>query len=293
MSEHKPKSSNLTPCFILGAARSGTKLLRDLLACSDEIATIPYDVGYVWLQGNEFFTSDELTPEMASDRIRRKIRKTLPTLVAKGSSPEAKILLEKSVPNALRAGFLHAVYPEARFIHLVRDGRAVTESAYRQWKAPAEREYLLKKLKYFPLSNYRYAAWYLLNMLKGRFGSGRGQHIWGPRYSGIEEDLRRDTLELVCARQWRRCVEASREQTRAFDSDRVLEIRYEDFVDSPEVLREVCRFLRLDNPDPVLEAYFRRVTPENLDKWKAWSAQVDFDAVMREIEPLLRELGYI
>lgn len=280
------------PCFILGAARSGTKLLRDLLGRSREVAAIPYDVGYVWRQGNEFFPSDELLPEMATDRVRRAIRRKLPLLVAPDSKPGARILLEKSVPNTLRAGFLDAVYPEARFIHLIRDGRAVAESSYRQWQAPSERRYLLEKLRYFPLSNYRYALWYAYNTLKGRFGSGRGQHVWGPRYAGIEQDLARDPLELVCARQWRRCVESSLVQSADFEPGRVLELRYEDFVTTPDCLREVCRFLAIDDHDAVLNAYAQTVTEANMGKWEAWAAGVDFDAVMREIKPLLTRLRY-
>lgn len=287
------KPSHLTPCFILGAARSGTRLLRDLLASSDQIAAIPYDIGYVWRQGNEFFPSDEFVPEMANARIKQKIRKTLPKLVSRDSALGARILLEKSVPNTLRPAFLHAIYPEACFIHLLRDGRAVVESSYRQWQAPTEREYLLEKLRYFPLSNYRYAAWYLVNTLKGRFGSGRGQHIWGPRYAGIDEDLECMPLEAVCARQWRRCVETTRHQTGSFERGRVLEIRYEDFVSGPDCLREVCRFLGLAANGAVIDAYRTRVTPGNLAKWQAWSERVDFDAVMREIEPLLLDLGYL
>jgi hypothetical protein len=284
---------NLQPCFILGAARSGTKLLRDLLACSDEIATIPYDVGYVWLQGNEFFPNDELLPEMASDRIKQKIRKTLPTLVPKSTAPDARILLEKSVPNTLRAGFLMTIYPEARFIHLIRDGRAVVESSYRQWKAPTDREYLLEKLKYFPLSNYRYAAWYLFNMLKGKLSSGRGQHIWGPRYAGIEEDLEQNALEIVCARQWRHCVESSRIQTSTLSAGKLLEIRYEDLVSSPDSLQQACRFLEIGDEKGVMDAYHERVTANNLDKWKSRVGDIDLDAVMLEISPLLMKLGYI
>ena len=285
--------SELIPCFILGAARSGTKLLRDLLAASPEVAVVPYDVGYIWRQGNEFFPNDELTAEMLTPVIRQRIRSGLPSLVSTESAAEARILLEKSVPNSLRAGFLQAVYPEARFIHLIRDGRAVVESSYRQWQAPTDKEYLLKKLRYFPWTNYRYAIWYLTNMLKGRFASDRGQHIWGPRYSGIEQDLKHESLETVCARQWRKCVESSQKQTADLGADRILEIRYEDFVSSPDSLLEACRFLGIVDNKPVVEAYRQRVTAENLDKWKGRVNDIDFTAVMQEITPLLRQLGYI
>ena len=286
-------SPGLNPCFILGAARSGTKLLRDLLAASSEVAVVPYDVGYIWRQGNEFYPNDELTPEMLTPAIRKKIRNSLPALVSTESSPEARIMLEKSVPNTLRAGYLQAVYPEARFIHLIRDGRAVVESSYRQWQAPTERGYLLKKLRYFPWTNYRYALWYLINILKGRFGSGRGQHIWGPRYSGIERDLEQESLEKVIARQWRKCVESSLQQTAGLDADRILEIRYENFVTGSDSLQQACRFLDISDEAVVMDAYRQRITTVNMDKWKDRVEDIDYKAVMQEIGPLLKQLGYI
>lgn len=285
-------ATELAPCFILGAARSGTKLLRDLLGHSSEVAIVPYDVGYIWRWGNEFFPNDELLPEMASAKIKQHIRKALPMLVSRDPGSQVRILLEKSVPNTLRAGFLAEVYPEARFIHLIRDGRAVVESSCRQWQAPPDTDYLIRKLKYFPWSNYRYAFWYLTNMIKGKFSAGRGQHIWGPRYAGIDEDLAVYALETVCARQWRCCVESSQLQTGHLGADRVLEVRYEDFVKNVDSLLEVCRFLGIDADDQLMAAYRQQVTSENLDKWRDRISDIDFDAVMQEIQPLQEKLGY-
>lgn len=284
--------SELAPCFILGAARSGTKLLRDLLGHSSEIAIVPYDVGYIWRWGNEFFPSDEFLPEMASKKIKKHIRSALPKLVSRDTGTQAKILLEKSVPNTLRAGFLAEIYPEARFIHLVRDGRAVVESSCRQWQAPPDTGYLIKKLKYFPWSNYRYAFWYLSNRIKGRLSTGRGQHIWGPRYAGIDEDLESCSLETVCARQWRCCVESSQLQTGRLDAGRVLEIRYEDLVKNIDSLQDVCRFLDVIPNDQLMAAYRQQVTAENLEKWRDRIKDFDFNAVMQEIQPLQEKLGY-
>ena len=135
------------PVLIIGAGRSGTKYLRSMLAASDEIAAVPYDVGYVWRTGNEDLPHDEISKVGVSERDAAWMRKTLPTLAEKKASEMARILVEKSVPNSLRVAMLHRVFPNARFLHLVRDGRAVTESALRQWQEPADSGYLLKKLR--------------------------------------------------------------------------------------------------------------------------------------------------
>ena len=182
------KDNKIEPIIILGAGRSGTKFLRSLLEVSKDVTTIPYDVGYIWRYGNEFLKHDELKPEMANKKVVKYIRANLPKLIRQ-SKPGAHYLIEKSVPNTLRPAFLYKVYPEAKFVHLIRDGRAVTESSIRLWSEPVERSYLLDKLRYFPWTNYKYALWYLWNMIKWRLFKGRGGYIWGPRYKGIEKDI--------------------------------------------------------------------------------------------------------
>src|SRR2546430_7511188 len=57
------------PVIVIGAARSGTKLLRDCLGTADEFAVVPYDINYLWRLGNEQFPNDELTPEQLTPKI--------------------------------------------------------------------------------------------------------------------------------------------------------------------------------------------------------------------------------
>ena len=37
--------------IVLGAARSGTKMLRDAIAANNGGFKVPYDINYVWRQG--------------------------------------------------------------------------------------------------------------------------------------------------------------------------------------------------------------------------------------------------
>jgi len=68
------------PVILLGAGRSGTKFLRDILDASNDIAVIPFDIGYVWRYGNENLEHDELTPEMINHRTVKFIKRILPKL---------------------------------------------------------------------------------------------------------------------------------------------------------------------------------------------------------------------
>ena len=285
--------SKMNPVFLLGAGRSGTKFLRDILGVSSNVAVIPYDVGYVWRYGNENFPHDELTPDMLTDSIKEYVKKTLPQLTKNNPfKTDVTLLIEKSVPNTLRPAFLHAIYPNAKFIHLIRDGRAVTESAMRLWKAPPEKGYLLKKLRYFPWTNYRYAIWYINNIIKGKFGSGRGQQTWGPRYEGIDEDINELPLEVVCARQWKKCIETSLLQLSTMKQDSLLEVRYEDLMSDSSAISEVCDFLAIEDKDAVIADYENIVVRTHTDKWKKSLSTDQLKLINSEIEILNSQLGY-
>ena len=58
------------PIIILGAARSGTKMLRKALASHPDLHAIPYDINYVWKYGSYQLPHDELRPEHATYAAR-------------------------------------------------------------------------------------------------------------------------------------------------------------------------------------------------------------------------------
>jgi len=285
-------SKKPTHVFLLGAGRSGTKFLRDVLGVSPNIGVIPYDIGYVWRYGNESFSSDEFTPEMITPSIEKNIRKILPTLVEKNDNSQIEILIEKSVPNTLRPSFVRAIYPDAKFIHLIRDGRSVTESAMRLWSTPPKKGYLLKKMRYFPWRSYSYALWYFRNLLKGVFRFGQSQSLWGPRYSGIDKEVGILPLELICARQWKRCVEVSISQLKSFPKDKVLTIHYEDLVKDQKYLEGVCDFIGVSNKQDVMSNYDKKVVRSNVDKWRESLSSEQLKVINKEISSLNSSLGY-
>ena len=287
------ENTQMTPVFLLGAGRSGTKFLRDILGASSNAAIIPYDVGYVWRYGNEKIPHDEFTPDLLNDSIKQYVRETLPKLIKKDpDKSNATILIEKSVPNTLRPAFMQAIYPEAKYIHLIRDGRAVTESAMRLWQAPPERGYLLKKLRYFPWKNYRYALWYIGNMIKGKLSSGRGQQIWGPVYKGLIEDVDSLPLETVCARQWKKCIEISLAQLSEFDQNNIIQVRYEDLMQDTKALESICEFISINDKNTVIENYGNKVIRTHTEKWKSTLNPEQLELINNEIATLNTSLGY-
>ncbi len=276
------------PVFIIGAGRSGTKFLRDLLAASKDVQAIPYDVNFIWRHGNEHLPHDALAPEEATPAVVAYIRDRLSRLAGRAIVTDG-ILVEKTVSNALRVPFVQRVYPEARFVHLLRDGRDVTASALRMWQAKPALGYLLRKARHFPLGDYRYALWFLRNSFSRKRS---GKRIWGPRYPGIQDDLERLSLIEVCARQWATCVVSALDDLESLTS-RVVEVRYEALVREEGVVVDLCRALHLSDPDAVLAAYRARVRSDGVGRAKrALDAEtlVEVEAILA---PALVRAGYL
>lgn len=288
-----PPVNDWTPVIVIGAARSGTKFLRGLIAAHPEVCAVPYDIGFVWRYGNERLPDDVVLPEQVTPRVRRYVRKQLARMARIKRHPEARFVAEKTVGNTLRVPFVREVLPDAKFVHVIRDGRAVTESSLRQWQAPPEGGYLLKKLRYFPISNVRYALWYALNMLKGRLRGSKGVNIWGPRYPGIQEDLKRMSLVEVCARQWRKSVEFALRDLEGVPSDQRFELRYEALLEDDSIVGLLAAFLGLDDASPMLEYYRENVRHDTLAKWQEALSADQKARMMAIIESTLKDLGYL
>jgi len=117
-----------------------------------------------------------------------------------------------------RAGLLAVAFPEARFVHVVRDGRAVANS------------------------------WLQMEWWRGH----RGPSAWhfGPLPPDLEEEwLAHDRSFVVLAGlAWRLLMDAYDAAAAAVGADRWLEVRYEDVVAEPRrELGRVLAFLGVDD----------------------------------------------
>lgn len=224
------------PIILIGAARSGTKMLRDVIATHPAIDKVPYDVNYIWRIDNEDAPSDVLTPKQLTPQTRKKIIREIGRY-HKGST----FLIEKTVSNCLRIPFISAVFPDALYIHLVRDGYDVIESTRRQWQAPTNWRYVFAKARTFPVRHaFGYGVKYTLGLLQ-KITQRNVKHatsIWGVRYAGITDDLEELSLLEVCAKQWFVCVEQSLAGLQSVSADNVLTVQYETFVNQPRIFLE-------------------------------------------------------
>ncbi len=106
--------------FIVGVSRSGTSILGELVGAHPDVKYI-FEAYVPWrIAGRGIGGSDRFTAEQATPSVRRFIRWWF-----RWRKGGARIVIEKNPRNILRVPFLRAVFPEAKFIHIVRDGRDV------------------------------------------------------------------------------------------------------------------------------------------------------------------------
>ena len=243
------------PVVIIGAPRSGTNMLRDVLCSLEGVATWPCDeINYIWRHGNLRYPSDELPPERATEPVRRYIRRQF-DWVARRYGVET--VVEKTCANSLRVPFVDAVVPEAKYLFIRRDGLDAVGSAMDRWTAPLDIPYLARKARFVPAMDLPYyAGRYFWSRVYRLFSREQRLAFWGPQMDDMEHLLARYSLDEVCAIQWQRCVEQSRQAFEAMDSSRWLEVGYEDFVSRPDMaIQRIADFAELEaTPESLAEA---------------------------------------
>ncbi len=234
------------PVIIIGAPRSGTNMLRDLLTQLPGCGTWPCDeINYIWRHGNRSVATDEFTAAQATSQVSRHVRAAFEHLAR---SRRIQTVIEKTCANCLRIPFVDCILPEAKFVHLVRDGRDAAVSARQRWCARMDWSYVLRKARFVPCTDLPfYATDYLVNRLTRLTSKQKQLRTWGPKHASLVEDLRHGSLLEVCALQWKQCVDAATTALLRIDAQRVLTMRYEDFVTQPaEELARVADFVQVD-----------------------------------------------
>lgn len=231
---------------IVGAPRSGTNMLRDVLTSLPGVTTWPCDeINLIWRHGNRAAPSDELTAGDARPEVRRYLRARFDAV----RRSDAPVVVEKTCATSLRVEFVRAVLPDAKYVLITRDGIDAAASAMKRWDAPLDVRYTAAKARFVPLSDVPYyGVRFLSRQLRRRQSSpSRVSSWWGPRPVDYRVLMAEHPLDELCAIQWQRCVEQSRAALADLGDDRVRRVRYEDFVADPATqAADLATFLGLD-----------------------------------------------
>jgi Sulfotransferase family len=212
------------PIVVLGAPRSGTSLVAGVLAAHPATA-FAGEPRLTWRYGNDG-RSDQLRPEHATPAVVAHIRSHFGRLLAEQG---ASRLVEKTPANAVRPRFVDAVLPDARFVHVVRNGWGAVPSlrAFSERRAVGfdakQRTKLARRVREARPSQWRFYA----GELAGRLRPGQGRAPYGPRLAGLGAVLSELGPLEAAALQWRTSVDQVTAFGRSLPPARYLEVRLE------------------------------------------------------------------
>jgi hypothetical protein len=299
------KERNLLPApvFIVGPARSGTTWLFTLLSSARELWSAYRELHDIYEHDLGFHPnvregeSNELTARHATPEVTARLRGTLFRAVSNGElfgfpsqkAPMAALysrralrvvnrfarvpirVVEKNPKHCFRLGFLHAVFPDARFVLLHRNARPNISSLIESWDS---KRYVTYAMAGTSCSSSHWS-----------FDLPPGWPSWA-----------HEELPALCAHQWVGYARAVLDGAAMLPAEQVIHCYYEDLVRDPHAeTRRLFAWLGVTPSQATDDLLLRRaavnsLTPPSPDKWPARAQLLD------QLEPIygdtLREFGY-
>jgi len=280
------------PLFIVGCGRSGTTIVYELLCEHPDLAwfsnyaerwpafpqletlTRLRDIGAIRRSPSRFVPlpveGHDLWDRCGPQEARHRNAPLTEADVDAGQAGRVRALvadhvryhrghrfINKNTRNSRRVLYLDTIFPDAMFLHVIRDPRAVVAS--------------LLAVHWWP----DLPLWWSQDRT--------------PRALAADGSK----PEAVAAEHWVRSVERLLADVRRLSPARYLEIRYEAFTESPEtVLSSVCAFAELSSSPRLAESLRRRAVASQNVKYKSQFGDEELRTVEQIVAPLAATLGY-
>ena len=279
------------PIILLGAHRSGTTWLGSLFSEQPELAYW-VEPRHVWTWSNAYTPDDVLGAQHATERVRAHIRKTFDAFVRDAGADR---LCEKTPSNLLRIPFIRSVYPDAKLVMIVRDGRSVLRSTDEIMSRGVPLKRIVQRAKETPLTEWPAYARSAIGALKRKV-TGAKLEYWGPRPPGWKDWVGADHPDIILAKQWAGCTARALEDAARIEregQEPVLMFRYEDMLADPlGTTTRLCAHCELADPSPIIQKATQTADLSRAHKWRSALDQQTLDLVRPHMEPTMRRLGY-
>ncbi len=281
------------PIFIIGCGRSGTTIFNDILCSHKDLAwfsnysnryypIFPFiasscafnslpgfrqllrhrrprpSEGYnLWNWCHPVPNSPSDPPLTEIDITQRAYSKCRRIVADHLRFSGKKRFVNKNTRNTRRIRYLNKIFPDARFVHVIRDGRAVVASLLNV--------YFWKDLQ----------LWYEGYQKRDKPRVNRKNDIERAARLWVEEvNIARDARDHLLAAQYR-------------------EIRYEDFVNDPvSTMQKTCVFLELEWT-PEIQQHITEVNIRNLNhRYRDRLTKSQIRVLNEMLQPVFNDLGY-
>ena len=231
--------------FVIGAARSGTHLVGSSIATSLNSSQYLAEINEFWNKYNRNYDSDIIDAiTFSNEKLKIKIRREFLALL----NDECKFHIEKTAANSLRVDFLFELFPNAKFVHVVRDGTSVVNSVMKKVSGDPRKititnnspinltkkiQFLINRFKE-KVSSETFSIWYLLknfsyykSIALSVFGV-KSKGYWGPRFT--VSPLKLGKKEYATA-QWQYCLKKARKDLINIEH---IEIDFNEIINNPK-----------------------------------------------------------
>lgn len=251
------------PIFILGSPRSGTSVFSRLFGQHPQLANWSeghclFDPMYLFSRTAEHRWTAADASWLGSRRLRANVGYFTKYMRFRQRLPICRFT-NKLPRNTLRVPYLLRAFPDAQFVHIIRDGRAVVRSMIRAVERQAKQDRVL-----------------------GSFA----------RPPGWQEYYRNDPYEAH-SRQWVGIETTVQKDLAAIPQDRVFRTRYEEFIIRTRgIMKDVCEQFGLRTDDKAINRWPEHLENRNV-KWSRECSPEQIETMRTWLTPLLIEYGYV
>ena len=241
--------------FIIGCGRSGTTILGQLFSHHPQVSYL-FEPYHLWAtiepKTDALNLFHQIEPCLLMEALHYNHNAYFQFNHLIRSTGKTKLIMEKTPLNALRIGYLEAIAPGSKFIHIVRDGTDVCHSIDKLASSN------LYKITGKPSLNQwwgiNYAKWKALK----KDGIAAGYYV-------REVDLLVNNLSKG-AYEWLVTL-GEIEKWRASLDTRLQEISYHTLITKPKsTLKSICDFLNLDCSLSWLDKAASQISPTRASK---------------------------
>ena len=258
------------PIFLIGSPRSGTTFLGECLGGIPEIS-YHFEPAATKFVANYIFNGVWSLP-----RSQRYYRRMYSWLMQQHLDGDLRFA-EKTPRNCFLLDFLYKTFPDAQFVHIIRDGRdAALSHSKKPWMQAAS-------AKGNDDNGYE----------PGGFRIGPYARFWVERERIAEFESTSDVHRCIWA--WRRHTESALNAAKSLPKHQYHELRYEAIAANPsQEADRLLDFLGIHHAKSrsCLHNAIAQMRSTSIGQWQKEISEEDLQLVYQEAKTLLATLGY-